>query len=134
MVLAAFIVLFFGFGGAGEFALDKTRRLAVAGLFLAGYASFIAMMFLTGKKRAGGLARDERDERIEGKAGGMTLTIVLFYVFFLGIALWAVFQDEGSVPAGWMWFLAYSTVFLGMISHGVLTLLLASGKVGDGEG
>jgi hypothetical protein len=48
--------------------------------------------------------------------------------------LWAVFQDDGSVPAGWMWFLGYSTVFIGMIAHGILTLLLAAGKVGDGEG
>lgn len=92
------------------------------------------MMGVTGKKRGGGLNRDERDEMLESRAGGVTLAIILAYVYLLSIAPWAYFQDDGSVPAGWMWFFAYSTVFLGMIVHGILTLLLVAGKVDDGEG
>ena len=134
VVLAVFIALFFGGGGAEGFAHDRARIVAVAVLFAAGYAAFFIMMWLTGKRYGAGLARDERDERLESRAAGTTLTAVLVYVFFIGIILWAVFQDDGSVPAGWMWFLAYSTVFLGMITHGVMVLLLAAGKVGDGEG
>ncbi len=134
IVLVVFIALFFGGGGAGGFAHDKGRIVAVAILFAAGFTSFFIMLARSGKKKDGGLNRDERDERNEGKAAEITLTIILVYVYFLGIALWAVFQGKGSVPAGWMWFLAYSTVFLGMIAHGLFTLLLASGKVGNGEG
>ncbi len=134
IVLAVFIALFFGGGGAGGFAHDKSRIVAVAILFAAGYAAFFIMLGLSRKKTGEGLKRDERDERNEGKAAGITLTIILVYVYFLGLALWAAFQGKGSVPAGWMWFLAYSTVFIGMIAHGIFTLLIAAGKVGNGEG
>jgi uncharacterized membrane protein len=133
VVLAAFVVLFFGGGGPRGFAHDKGRIVAVAVLFGAGYITLFIMMGLTGRKSERGLKRDERDERLESRAAGITLTVVLVYVYFLGIALWIVFQDSGYVPAGWMWFLAYSTVFIGMIAHGFFTLLLASGKVGNGE-
>ena len=133
-ILAAFLVLFFGAGGAEGFAHDRGRIVAVAILFLAGYAAFFTMLWFTRSGNRAGTARDERDDMLEGRAGGMSLTVVLVYVYLLGIILWVAFQEKGSVPAGWMWFLAYSTVFLGMISHGVLTLLIAGGKVGDGEG
>ncbi len=134
IVLAAFVAIFFGWGGPGSFAHDKGRIVAVAILFGAGFAAFFTMMGLSGKKKGGALARDERDERLESRAGGIALTVVLVYVYILSITLWAIFQESGSVPAGWMWFMGYSTVFIGMISHGLFTLLLASGKVGNGEG
>ncbi len=134
IVLVVFMALFFSGSGPGGFARDKGRIVAIAVLFAAGYGAFFAMMGLSRKKKGDTLVRDERDERIEGRAGGITLTIVLVYVYFLGIALWAVFQDDGSVPAGWMWFLAYSTVFIGTISHGIFTLLMAAGRLNDGEG
>lgn len=134
IVLAAFVAIFFGWGGPGTFAHDKGRIVAVAILFGTGFAAFFIMMGLSGRKKGGVLNRDERDERLESRAAGGALTVVLVYVYFLSIALWAIFQDSGTVPAGWMWFMGYSTVFIGMISHGLFTLLLASGKVGNGEG
>jgi len=134
VLLVIFMALFFSSGGAEGFAHDRARIVAVAVLFAAGYAAFFVMMWLTGRRRGEELLRDERDERLESRAAGITLTAVLIYVFFIGITLWAVFQDDGSVPAGWMWFLAYSTVFIGMIAHGVMVLLLAAGRVGDGKG
>ena len=134
VVLVALLVLFFGGGGPGGFAHDRRRIVTVALLFAAGYAAFYSMLGVTRKKREGGLNRDERDEMFESKAAGVTLVIVLAYVYLLCLALWAYFQGDGSVPAGWMWFLAYSTMFLGMILHGIFTLLLAAGKVGNGNG
>ena len=132
IVLAALLVLFFGGGGPGGFAHDRKRIVTVAILFAAGYGAFFVMMGRTKKNREGSLNRDERDENLESRAAGITLAIVLAYVYLLCIVLWAYFQADGSVPAGWMWFLAYSTVFLGMIVHGIFTLLLAAGKVGNG--
>jgi uncharacterized membrane protein len=134
IVLIVFMIIFFGGGGPGRFAQDKGRIVSVAILFSAGFAAFFIMLGLTGRKKDGALIRDERDDRLENKAAGITLTVVLVYVYIFSIALWALFQGKGAVPAGWMWFLGYSTVFLGMITHGIFTLLLASGKVGDGEG
>ncbi len=134
VVLAALLVLFFGGGGPEGFAHDRRRIVTVAILFAAGFGAFFIMMGVTRKQREGGLNRDERDEMFENKAAGVTLGIVLAYVYLACLALWSYFQGEGSVPAGWMWFLAYSTIFLGMIVHGIFTLLFAAGKVGNGEG
>ena len=134
IVLAAFVAIFFGWGGPGNFAHDKGRIVAVAILFGAGFVAFFIMMGLSGKKKGVALNRDERDDRLESRAAGIALTVILFYVYILCITLWAIFQDSGTVPAGWMWFMGYSTVFIGMITHGLFTLLLASGKVGNGEG
>ena len=134
VVLVALLVLFFGGEGPGGFAHDKRRIVTVAILFAAGYGAFYIMLGVTRKKSEGGLNRDERDDMFENKAAGVTLAIVLAYVYLLCLALWAYFQDAGSVPAGWMWFLAYSTMFLGLIVHGIFTLLLAAGKVGNGKG
>jgi hypothetical protein len=134
IVLAAFMVLFFCGGGPGGFAHDRARIVAVAILFAAGYGAFYVMLGLTRKKRECRLNRDERDEMLESRAAGVTLAIILAYVYLLCFALWAYFQDGGSVPAGWLWFLAYSTMFLGMIVHGIFILLLAAGKVGYGKG
>ncbi len=134
VVLAVFIVMFFGGGGPGGFAHDKGRIVAVAILFIAGYVSFFIMMSLTRtRKGEQGLSRDERDDRLESKAGGATLTFTLVYVYALSIALWAYFQKSGQVPAGWLWFLAYSSVFLAMLTHGIFTLLFAACRLGDGE-
>jgi len=134
VVLVALLVLFFGGEGPGGFAHDRIRIVTVALMFAAGYGAFFTMLGVTRKKKEGGLNRDERDEMFEDKAAGVTLGIVLAYVYLLCLALWAYFQDSGSVPAGWMWFLAYSTMFLGMIVHGIFTLLLAAGKVGNAKG
>jgi len=134
VVLVVFVVLFFGWGGPGGFAHDRGRIVAIAILFGAGFVAFFVMMGKTRKRKEGGLNRDERDGMLENRAAGVTLGIVLAYVYLLCLALWAYFQDGGSVPAGWMWFLAYSTIFLGMIVHGIFILLLAAGKVGNGEG
>ena len=132
VVLVGLLILFFGGEGPGGFAHDRIRIVTVAILFAAGYGAFFIMLGVTRKKREGALNRDERDEMFESKAAGVTLAIVLTYVYLLCLGLWAYFQDAGSVPAGWMWFLAYSTIFLGMIVHGIFTLLLAAGKVGNG--
>jgi hypothetical protein len=134
VVLLVFLVLFLGGGGPEGFAHDKGRIVSVAILFGAGYCAFFLMMGMTRIRKEGNLGRDERDDRLESRAAGSALGIILAYVFLLSLALWVRFQDDGSVPAGWMWFLGYSTVFLGMITHGIITLLIASGKVGDGEG
>jgi formate hydrogenlyase subunit 3/multisubunit Na+/H+ antiporter MnhD subunit len=134
VVLVVFAVIFFSGEGAEGFAHDRGRIVTVAVLFILGYAAFFAMLGITRTGGTGRPSRDERDERNEGRAAVHTLTVTLVYVYITGIALWAVFQDAGSVPAGWMWFLAYSTVFIGMISHGVLTLLIGSGRIGNGEG
>jgi len=37
------------------------------------------------------------------------------YVFFASVGLYARYEAQNAVPAGWLWFLAYTTFLLGWI-------------------
>jgi hypothetical protein len=52
----------------------------------------------------------------------------------MSIFLWERHQEVGFVPAGWMWFLAYSTSFAAFISSSVIALILESKASGYGQG
>ena len=55
------------------------------------------------------------------------------YVFVLSIGLWEAYHDRGLVPEGWMWFLAYTSTFLGMFTHAMATLILDARGGGHGQ-
>jgi hypothetical protein len=134
-VLVLFLAVFFGGSGPSGFAHDRARIVAGAAILAAGYLSFFVMMIATGSGRKNaGTVRDERDDRIESRSAGLTLSVCLAYVFVVSIGLWTVFQDEGAVPAGWLWFLAYTTIFLSMIVHAAAVLSSGRGGGTDGEG
>lgn len=134
-VLAVFLAVFFGGGGPARYAGDRIRIVAAAAVLAAGYLAFFIMMTATRSRCAGSRpVRDERDDRIESKATAASLGISLAYVFVVSIGLWIVFQEGGSVPTGWMWFLAYTTVILSMIVHAAAVLASGTGSDADGEG
>ncbi|MGD8534223.1 MAG: DUF2178 domain-containing protein [Candidatus Aminicenantes bacterium] len=134
IVTAAFIPIFFSRGGPATYAQDKPRFVFVAILFAAGYLSYFIMMFLTRTKgRTDKIVKDERDEHIQRRSSGAALILVLIYVFFLCITLYETYRESQCVPVGWMWFLGYTSVFWGYISHSALGLFLHSRMVGRGE-
>lgn len=134
IVTAAFIPIFFSRGGPPTYAQDKPRFVFVAILFAAGYLSYFIMMFLTrAKDRKDRIVKDERDEHIQRQSCGVALILVLVYVFFLCITLYEIYRESECVPVGWMWFLGYTSVFWGYISHSALGLVLHSRMVGRGE-
>ena len=79
------------------------------------------------------MTRDERDDRIARHANGVAFIVALVYVFVLSIGLWEVYHDRELVPVGWIWFLAYTSTFLGMFTHAVATLILDARGIGHGE-
>ena len=133
-VMAAFAVIFFMGGGPGRFALEKWRRTASAVIIAFGFAANYAMLFLTRKRPGtGGIATDERDLDIRRQANAGAFIVVLVYVFALAIYLWGRYQGSGSVPVGWMWFLAYSTSFAAYITSSIAALILESKASGRGQ-
>ena len=127
-VLAIFAGLFFLMGGGpGTFVGDRPRFVIVAVLFLLGYIAYFTMMHLT-RARSGErpFVVDERDERIAGQACGGAFLAVLGYVYFVCILLHLAYESEGVMPVGWMWFLGYSAIFMGYVTHAAITLLLNS--------
>ncbi len=133
-VMAAFSAIFFLWGGPERYVLEKWRHVAGAAIIAGGYLSYGLMNFLTRTRPGGDVGRDERDEGIRRHANSVAFVVVLIYVFALSVFLWERFQAEGFVPAGWMWFLAYSTSFAAFISSSVIALILESKASGYGQG
>lgn len=134
IVTITFLVLFFTGGGAATFDQDRTRFLSIAILFASGFISYFIMMYFTratpGEKP---LITDERDEQISRKASSAALVAVLTFIYALCISLFVAYEDQGNLPVGWMWFLAYINIFFGHLSHAVATLILNAGARSYGE-
>ncbi len=134
-VMLVFLAVFFSDGGPETFAQSRARKVAVAGLFLAGYGSFFAMLYATRtRSTAGPVITDERDAAIASRANGVALIAVMVFVYVVSTALWTVFEPAGALPSGWMQFLAYATVFFGLLAHASATLILDGKAVLRGEG
>jgi Predicted membrane protein (DUF2178) len=134
VVLVAFATAFFSSGGPEDFGRDRGRILIVAVVIGVGFLLHLLTPRLAGLRSAKGpVVRDERDEFVARRASGAAMTMTLIYVFVVSISLWEAYREDQVVPVGWMWFLAYTSMFFGALSHAVATLFLdatASGHDG----
>ena len=71
---------------------------------------------------------DERDMLISRKASELTLIIVMGYIFLTCIILYTIYEKTNSVPAGWMWFIGYTCIFIGYIANSAISLILYRSK------
>ena len=133
LATAAFGLVFFLGGGAATFADDSIRMLVAALILAAGFISYFSMLYLTREKSDGKtLIRDERDLEIARQANETALVAVLVFVFTVCIALYLDYETAGSLPVGWMWFLAYATACFGLLAQAVATLALNREMSGNG--
>jgi hypothetical protein len=133
-VTVSFVILFFARGGPEPFVRDKTRIVITAALFGAGYVAQLSIFYLTRVRRWDrSVAWDERDDWIARNANGVAFLVASIYVFGVSIGLWEVYHDRELVPVGWMWFLAYTSTFVGMFTHAIATLILDARVGGHGE-
>ena len=128
IVAMVFIPLFFINGGPITWGIDKTRFIVSTSFLLAGYISFFTMLALTRRKKTGDIERDERDILISRKATEISLIIVMGYIFFTCLILYNLYENTNSVPRGWMWFLAYTSIFTVYISNSAINLILYKSK------
>lgn len=120
-----FGLVFFLGGGAATFADDSIRMLIAAVFLGAGFISYYSMLYLTKEKSNGKtLIRDERDLEIALKANEIALVAVLVFAFVVPIALFLNYETIGSLPVGWMWFLAYANGCFGLLAQAVATLVM----------
>jgi len=133
LVAAAFGLVFFLGGGAATYADDSIRMLVAAIILGAGFIGYFSMLYLTREKSNGiALIRDERDLEISRQANEIALVAVLVFVFSVCIALFLGYETAGSLPVGWMWFLAYITACFGLLAQAVATLALNKEMSGNG--
>ena len=133
LVATAFGLVFFLGGGAASYADDSIRMLVAALILGAGFIGYISMLYLTREKANDkALIRDERDLEIARQANEIALVAVLVFVFTVCIALFLGYETAGSLPVGWMWFLAYVTACFGLLAQAVATLVLHREMSGNG--
>ena len=128
---AGFFLAFFSGGGVDEFDTDSGRHLAAAAAIGFGFIGQWTALWLT-RRRGGAVVADERDLQIVARAGQATLVIVVSAIFLLTVALWTIYEGAGTVPVGWMWFVAYTAVILTPVSHSLVILVLDGGGSGRG--
>ena len=122
-----FFLAFFSGGGVDEFDTDSGRHLAGAAAIGFGFIGQWTTLWFT-RNRGGAVVADERDLQVVARAGQATLIIVLIAIYGLTVGLWAIYEKDGVVAVGWMWFVAYAAVILAVVTHSLAILIL------DGEG
>jgi len=133
LVAVVFSLVFFLGGGPATYADDSIRVLVAAVVLGTGFVGYISMIYLTREKSNGkDLIRDERDLEIARQANEVALVAVLVFVFVVCIALFLGYETAGSLPVGWMWFLAYATACFGLLAQSVATLALHREMSGNG--
>ena len=133
--LTGLTVLFFSGGGAETYVQDTTRKILVAVLLALGYLLLFLVMFLVRlKSKDKTTLMDERDERIARQALGTAFIVFAIYVFLMCISLYEIYNRSEVMPVGWMWFLAYSSGFIAILSRAIITLVLYKRMSGHGEG
>jgi hypothetical protein len=130
-----FIYTVFSAGGPATYADDAQRRVIGAAFLAFGFFGTPLMRLLTRKRSDSGLVhRDERDEGIDARATRIGMIAVVMLVFLGSIALWDAYQEPGSVPVGWMWILAYSTLILSHLVPAAVSLAMDIGATRNAEG
>jgi hypothetical protein len=132
-VAVGFGLVFFLSGGAASYADDPIRMLVAAVILGAGFIGYFSMLYLTREKEDDkSLIRDERDLEIARQANEIALVAVLVFVFSVSITLFLSYETAGSLPVGWMWFLAYATACFGHLAQAIATLILHREMSGNG--
>lgn len=128
VVAAIFVTLFFVNGGADTWGIDGKRFIVSTSFLIAGYISFFIMLYLTRKKKADDIDRDERDILISRKASEITLIFIMGYILFACIILYTLYEKTNFIPRGWMWFLGYTSIFIIYIINSTVNLILYNSK------
>jgi uncharacterized membrane protein len=118
-----FLAAFFSGGGAAEFDTDSGRHLLAAAAILFGFLVYWTGLWLT-RQKGDEVVADERDYQVVARASQVTLIIVLMTVFLVCTILWMVHEADGVLEVGWMWFLAYGSMVLGLVTNAILVLIL----------
>lgn len=124
VVAVSFVVIIADSGMAALSSADgKTTRSILSAVILPAYVINFGILWRTRRGRQEGDI-DERDEAIERRATEFTAIVVFLAVFLYGIALFDANVETGSVPAGWLYILAYGTMVLISVLHPLARLFV----------
>ena len=88
---------------------NPIKTVVLSALFLLGFLTNLFLR-LYEKSKKHGFKKDERDKKIQADAIFKSLSILLVYIFLLCVALYLFYENTGTMPIGWVWFIAYSQI------------------------
>lgn len=101
---------------------NRIKTVLLALLFAAGLGVDLYLRIYERSKKHG-FTRDERDHYMQRKAVSAGFLITILYIFILSISLYIKYESLGTMPVGWVWFIAYSTIAAANLSTGICNLL-----------
>jgi hypothetical protein len=122
---AALILVILLGGGIRAFAGSSLKVALATGVYMVALVIQVVFVFLNRRHRRGGMIiRDELDDEVQKRASVTALSVVMAFVYGLGVVLWEVFREAGSIPVGWAYVVAISAIIVGSLAHAVATLLI----------
>lgn len=102
---------------------NQGRRAIIAGLILVGLVTNTVVIWRARRGREQG-ELDERDDAVGRRASELTLVALAIVVFVASIALYTAHEQQGTVPAAWLYLMSYGTLALVSLLHAAATLLV----------
>lgn len=130
VICVVFVVVFVRVGVEGFASPEGERsRSIIAAVILPGYLINFAIMWWSRRGRRTGQL-DERDKAVEHRATEISAILLLLVVFMVSIWLYDGHVDQGTVPVGWLFIMAYGSIALVSLLHPVMTLIIdATGRI-----
>lgn len=135
--LVAMFIIFFTGGGPAAFLEGDQKvtltRVAITG----GFLLYFIMLTLTRSRSKETIFKDERDEQTARRAYTISFHALLYYTFLFGTFLYWYYRLHKatvSMPVGWVWILAISSMCVGFISNAAATLIIDARTSGNGQG
>jgi hypothetical protein len=134
IALLAFIFVFFIEGGPEDWIINKVKKIVTVVIIGLAYFTYLLMILLTRKhSEEEFFVKDERDILIEMKSNKTAFIITLNYVYLISITIYLIYEKSRILPVSWMWFIAYTSIFVAYIASSFISLILYKRLSGDEE-
>lgn len=118
VIMTLFVVLFFVLEDLDQWQENQLFRLISAVLLFIGG---VAQIMLLSQDKVEPF--DERTQRIQYRTSSVAVIGILLYVYALVMTLYISYEFEAGLPVAWLWFIAYTTIFIAFILHSALYLI-----------
>lgn len=110
-----FVFIFFSKDTISSWGDNTNKTIMLAVLFFFGFGGDFVLRLIF-KNRKNKIIKDERDDYITMKSMGFSAIATFIYIFIVAISLYIKYEEAGSVPVAWVWYIAYSLVMVANIT------------------
>ncbi|MBN2259874.1 MAG: hypothetical protein JW702_04995 [Clostridiales bacterium] len=119
---AGFIAVFVGMDAINNWGDNAIKSIFLGLLFVIGFGGEAILRYKFRIKKEESLIGNQ-EELIRLRSMEYSFIATVLYVFLLTISIYIMYEAEGNVPVGWLWFIAYSLVVVVNITSSSMILL-----------